>query len=147
MSIRIRPVLGVVALAAVAVTGLLTTAAAPATGSAVAAHCADRVDRRDVYVPRILSPRAGEVWRSGERVEVTWDVSDPPRQITNRTGSVLLRVGERTLDCPVLAEDFDILRGHVEVTVPNVPPGDDYRIVLFGDSGNFSEPFTITSEP
>ncbi|MER8102813.1 GPI anchored serine-threonine rich family protein [Kitasatospora sp. NPDC094016] len=142
------PVLGVVALAAAAMPSLLATvpARAQAAAPAVAAHSAERTSRRDVYVPRILSPRAGAVWRVGERVDVTWDVSDPPAQITNRTGSIALRVGGVTLLDRVLASDFDILLGRMEVTVPDVPPGDDYRVVLSGDSGNWSEPFTITSD-
>ncbi|WP_371515279.1 Ser-Thr-rich GPI-anchored membrane family protein [Kitasatospora sp. NBC_01300] len=146
MRIWNRPVLGVVALAAAAMPSLLATVPAQAAGPAVAAHSAERASRRDVYVPRILSPRAGALWRVGERVEVTWDVSDPPAQITNRTGSIALRAGGVTLLDRVLARDFDILLGRMEVTVPDVPPGDDYRVVLSGDSGNWSEPFTIASD-
>jgi hypothetical protein len=33
--------------------------------------------------------------------------------------------------------------GTIDVTVPRVKDGDDYQIVLFGDSGNFSPKFTI----
>ncbi|KAL0954151.1 hypothetical protein HGRIS_005288 [Hohenbuehelia grisea] len=43
----------------------------------------------------------------------------------------------------VLANGFDILNGVQEITVPAVTPGDDYSIVLFGDSGNFSPAFAI----
>ncbi|MFJ3221146.1 GPI anchored serine-threonine rich family protein [Kitasatospora sp. NPDC086801] len=146
MRIWNRPILGVVALAAAAMPSLLATVPAQATGPAVATHSTERTSRRDVFVPRILSPRAGTVWRTGERVDVTWDVSDPPTQITNRTGLIALRVGDVTLLDRILASDFDILLGRVEVTVPDVPPGDDYRVVLSGDSGNWSEPFTITSD-
>lgn len=43
----------------------------------------------------------------------------------------------------ILAENFSILLGRIEVTVPWVEDGSDYQIVLFGDSGNFSPTFTI----
>ncbi|OCH85233.1 hypothetical protein OBBRIDRAFT_740243 [Obba rivulosa] len=48
------------------------------------------------------------------------------------------------LDHP-LAEDVDLTRGHVEIQVPSVTPGDDYIVVLFGDSGNRSPRFTIAA--
>lgn len=44
----------------------------------------------------------------------------------------------------ILAEGFDIRLGRFEITVPWVVQGDDYSLVLFGDSGNWSENFTIT---
>lgn len=28
--------------------------------------------RRDVWSPEIISPKAGDVWRAGDRVQVTW---------------------------------------------------------------------------
>jgi len=62
-----------------------------------------------------------------------------------------------------LAKGFDILDGKLPVTVPKVVPGDDWSIVcewkcswrhlslisslaVFGDSGNWSEDFTIKAE-
>jgi hypothetical protein len=42
----------------------------------------------------------------------------------------------------ILAKDFDPRSGSVKVTVPWVVD-DQYSIVLFGDSGNDSEDFTI----
>lgn len=60
-----------------------------------------------------------------------------------------------------LKDNFDILLGSIEITVPQVEDGDDYRIVceylsvqsllnqswtpllVFGDSGNWSPPFSI----
>jgi len=44
----------------------------------------------------------------------------------------------------ILADKFDILLGRITVQVPWVVDGDDYQLVLFGDSGNFSPQFTIT---
>ncbi|KJA24372.1 hypothetical protein HYPSUDRAFT_200596 [Hypholoma sublateritium FD-334 SS-4] len=43
-----------------------------------------------------------------------------------------------------LASGFNLTDGSVQITVPNVPPRDDYLIVLFGDSGNTSPAFSIT---
>ncbi|KIL66222.1 hypothetical protein M378DRAFT_75513 [Amanita muscaria Koide BX008] len=100
---------------------------------------------RDVYVPPILTPKAGDVWVIGEKRTVTWDTSNPPQSITNKIGEIYLREGDTTfLDSP-LAQGFDILLGTMEVTVPNVTPGNDYMIVLMGDSGNWSPPFSIVS--
>lgn len=101
-------------------------------------------EKRDVYVPPITYPTAGVVWNSGEEQTVTWDTSNPPKQITNKIGRVMLRKGD--LSTPlVLAGNFDILKGHIKVKVPQVISGDDYSLVLFGDSGNFSPKFTINS--
>ncbi|KAF9454404.1 hypothetical protein P691DRAFT_808542 [Macrolepiota fuliginosa MF-IS2] len=108
-----------------------------------AAPTAD-VEKRDVFVPPILSPKQGDVWKSGQTREVTWDVSNPPAQITNGIGRIMLRKGN--LSTPlILAANFDILKGKIKVKVPLVIDGDDYSLVLFGDSGNFSPPFTIDS--
>ncbi len=65
-------------------------------------------------------------------------------------------------DVADLVKGFSILDGKVELTVPDVEPGNDYRIVcayypsllyggrvadvymiVFGDSGNWGETFTI----
>ncbi|KAI0351551.1 hypothetical protein OH77DRAFT_1439225 [Trametes cingulata] len=100
------------------------------------------LEKRDVYVPPVLYPHSGTVWYKGQRHNVTWDVSDPPVNITNKVGMILLRKGDITTPL-ILAQGFDILAGRTEVTVPWVLEGDDYSVVLFGDSGNFSEEFTI----
>ncbi|THH18121.1 hypothetical protein EW146_g2815 [Bondarzewia mesenterica] len=99
---------------------------------------------RDVYVPAVLYPHRGTVWKVGNHHNVTWDVSNPPAQITNSIGSIYLRKGELTDMNHTLASGFSILLGRIEVQVPDVVPGIDYSIVLFGDSGNFSPRFTIT---
>ncbi|KAK0202478.1 hypothetical protein DFS33DRAFT_1384833 [Desarmillaria ectypa] len=98
---------------------------------------------RDVYVPPVVLPGSGSVWAVGSTQTVTWDASKPPGQITNPTGSIRLRKANKTLPL-ILAEGFSILDGKAQVTVPSVEPGNDYRIVLFGDSGNWGTPFTIT---
>jgi len=100
------------------------------------------LELRDVYVPPVLYPDQGTVWVVGEQQHVIWDISNPPVNITNKIGQILLRKGN--LSTPViLADNFDILLGEIEVTVPWVLDGDDYQVVLFGDSGNFSPTFTI----
>ncbi|PBK99802.1 hypothetical protein ARMGADRAFT_1008289 [Armillaria gallica] len=101
---------------------------------------------RDVYAPPVTSPNVSTVWTVNTTQTVTWDTSNPPAQITNRLGSIRLRKGDSTLPL-VLADGFDILLGKFEVTVPWVTEGDDYVIVLFGDSGNWSPEFTITGGP
>ena len=104
------------------------------------------IEARDVYVPRILYPTAGVVWKAGSTQTVTWDTSNPPAQITNRRGKIVLAKGDRLIGLAnPLARDFDILRGSQKITLPkNLVPADDYSVVLFGDSGNNSPRFTIT---
>ncbi|ESK95823.1 hypothetical protein Moror_12435 [Moniliophthora roreri MCA 2997] len=101
--------------------------------------------KRDVFVPPVLYPHAETVWRVGDLHNVTWDTSNPPAQITNQNGSIVLaKNGRLLLNNPgYLAKGFPILNGRQEIQVPNVEPGDDYTIVVFGDSGNHGERFTI----
>ncbi|KAJ7277492.1 hypothetical protein C8J57DRAFT_1466028 [Mycena rebaudengoi] len=98
----------------------------------------------DVFVPRILTPAAGTVWESFQRQNVTWDTSNVPSTISNR-GFILLASDGREFPF-ILALDFDLRAGFVELTVPHVIAGSDYQIVLFGDSGNLSPKFTINSD-
>ncbi|TFK75403.1 hypothetical protein BDN72DRAFT_516476 [Pluteus cervinus] len=101
------------------------------------------VSTRDVFVPPVLTPAEGAVWPIGSTQTVTWDVTNPPKQITNPVGRILLRQGGLTTNI-TLASGFDILLGTIDVTVPDVTPDSDYAIVLFGDSGNFSPDFIIS---
>ncbi|KAF8893774.1 hypothetical protein BD779DRAFT_1797777 [Infundibulicybe gibba] len=103
------------------------------------------ITKRDVFVPPITSPENGDAWVVGQTVQVTWDTSNAPTQITNPKGKIYLRKAEMTLLNVVLAEGFDILLGAINVTVPAVAPDSDYRVVLMGDSGNFSPFFSISS--
>ncbi|KIY50335.1 hypothetical protein FISHEDRAFT_17692, partial [Fistulina hepatica ATCC 64428] len=98
---------------------------------------------RDVFVPKIFTPSQGDAWVVGQKYNVTWDTSTAPSQITNTNGRIFLRKGDKTLTNEPLAQDFDILLGHYEVATPAVTPGDDYRVVLFGNSGNWSPQFSI----
>ncbi|KAF7795318.1 hypothetical protein EIP86_006474 [Pleurotus ostreatoroseus] len=100
---------------------------------------------RDVYAPPITYPHAGTVWTVGQRHNVTWDTTNPPKQITNSIGQIILaKNGIEDWSAP-LAANFSILLGRIEVTVPDVESGTDYSLVLFGDSGNYSPEFTITN--
>ncbi|KAH7888669.1 hypothetical protein F5I97DRAFT_1804350 [Phlebopus sp. FC_14] len=98
---------------------------------------------RDVWAPPITSPTSTTVWTVGGNYTVTWDASHPPSQITNPEGKVYLRKGNATQANPI-AQGFQLSAGQVSVTVPSgTEPGDDWRVVLFGDSGNWSPVFTI----
>ncbi|OBZ69161.1 hypothetical protein A0H81_10914 [Grifola frondosa] len=100
------------------------------------------LEKRDVYDPPVLYPHNGTVWYSGQRHNVTWYVETPHLNVTNHYGQIMLRKGNLTTPL-ILASEFDLFDGRVEVTVPWVLPADDYRVVVFGDSGNWSPTFTI----
>ncbi|GLB45478.1 hypothetical protein LshimejAT787_2300380 [Lyophyllum shimeji] len=107
---------------------------------------------RDVFSPHITSPNEKSVWPVGTKQTVTWETDNipPDSQLTNPNGKVVLgHLGPTgglnlMLDNP-LAQDFKLRVGQVEITVPDVPPRSDYIVVLFGDSGNASPAFAITS--
>ncbi|KAL4243041.1 hypothetical protein ABKN59_010919 [Abortiporus biennis] len=109
------------------------------------------LNEKDVFVPPVTAPVEGAVWKSvlcipyqsvADRSPISRDTSSAPVNITNSVGFILLR--SNGITTPVLlADNFSILQGQVEVTVPSVLTRDDYSIVLFGDSGNFSPDFTI----
>ncbi|KAK0216664.1 hypothetical protein EDD85DRAFT_894629 [Armillaria nabsnona] len=103
--------------------------------------------RRDIFNPPILSPSTGTTWRVNTTQTVSWDTSNPPDLITGRNfSSIRLTKGDRQLPV-VLADKFDILLGKIKVVVPWVTEGDDYTIILFGDSGNWSKKFSIKGGP
>ncbi|KAH9942898.1 hypothetical protein B0H21DRAFT_749420 [Amylocystis lapponica] len=99
---------------------------------------------RDVFVPPITSPTNETVWVVGQQYNVTWNTSNAPVDITNKMGRVVLATNYLQDYENPLASNFSILDGWVTVTAPNVTTGNDYTIVLFGDSGNYSPNFTIT---
>ncbi|KAG7088281.1 hypothetical protein E1B28_012294 [Marasmius oreades] len=109
----------------------------------------DNLLSRDVYSPRITSPARGTVWMVGYNATITWDTSNPPQHITNAIGEIVLghlneNDSNEHLDLGhPLAEGFDLRSGTVTVKVPEVKPGENYFVVLFGDSGNTSPPFSI----
>ncbi|KAJ7928070.1 hypothetical protein B0H13DRAFT_2229156 [Mycena leptocephala] len=100
---------------------------------------------RDVFSPPVLYPGNGTVWRIGERHNVTWDLAHAPAHITNNIGMIILVRNHTLLDLEhPLAHGFDIRTATHEIVVPNVDPGHDYQILVFGDSGNTGAKFTIT---
>lgn len=130
---------------------LLTSIAALTTSSLIQAAPTpqgseiENIAPRDVWAPTVLYPRSMIVWKTGYRHNVTWDTSSRPDQITNPVGQIQLRKDGVTLPA-VLAQDFQLTDGRVEITVPYVEPGSGYQIVLLGDSGNFSPEFMIATE-
>ncbi|KAI0658746.1 hypothetical protein C8Q70DRAFT_989867 [Cubamyces menziesii] len=109
-----------------------------------AALPAAEMEKRAVFTPPVTYPHAGTVWYVGQTHNVTWDTADAPANITDRFGGrIQLREGDTTFPI-ILADDFDVLLGRIEVVVPWVLPGDDYSLVFFGDSGDFSAEFTIS---
>ncbi|KAF8895152.1 hypothetical protein BD779DRAFT_1668489 [Infundibulicybe gibba] len=98
---------------------------------------------RDVFVPPVLTPCEGAIWKIGSQQNVTWNVTEPPKMITNRKGMIVLSYGGRLNLTHPLATNFDILDGNRIVEVPDVKPGDDYKVVVFGDSGNSGQRFSI----
>jgi len=129
----------------------LTTLLVSAFALLVSPASAIPIEVRDVFVPPILTPDAATVWTVGSLQNVTWSTADAPTQITNGKGMVVLaRDGLMFTDeagglNDPLASGFDILLGQIEIQVPDVEPGSDYQIVLFGDSGNSSPEFTISA--
>ncbi|TFK37253.1 hypothetical protein BDQ12DRAFT_685562 [Crucibulum laeve] len=97
----------------------------------------------DVFVPPVLTPTAGTIWKVGTQQTVTWDVSNPPVHITNAIGEILMSKGGVTIPNLTIASNFSILLGTINVQVPNLAAGNDYRVILFGDSGNTSPAFSI----
>ncbi|KAK0442658.1 hypothetical protein EV421DRAFT_571007 [Armillaria borealis] len=114
---------------------------------AAAASASVTPTRRDIFTPPITSPSTGTVWTVKTIQNVTWDTSNPPSPITDRNrSSIRLIKGGGQLPV-VLADQFDILLGSIEVQVPWVIEGDDYALVLFGNSGNRGKSFTIIGGP
>ncbi|KAF8158541.1 hypothetical protein B0H34DRAFT_656283 [Crassisporium funariophilum] len=100
---------------------------------------------RDVFVPPVISPNNKSTWKIGSTQTVKWDVTHPPKQITN-TGVqiILVKAGKLDMEHP-LAVGKNVMEGSLSVTVPKVAPGSDYQVLVFGDSGNTGEFFTITA--
>ncbi|KAH6916188.1 hypothetical protein BKA70DRAFT_1216420 [Coprinopsis sp. MPI-PUGE-AT-0042] len=117
-----------------------------ALGAPIIPRDVEAIEARDVYAPPVLKPDSSSTWVIGTTETVVWDVSSPPAQITNKIGRIVLRDVKTELlllDNP-LASGFDILIGSIPVTVPDVAPG-LYQAVVFGDSGNWGEPFEIVA--
>ncbi|KAN0127597.1 hypothetical protein V8E53_014575 [Lactarius tabidus] len=110
-----------------------------------------QITKRDVWVPPIIEPSSGTVWQTDTDVTVTWDTSNPPQDISNPQGTILLGfylangTGGENLDVDhPLAQGFLLTDGEVTFPLPStIEPGYNYIIALIGDSGNVSPEFTI----
>ncbi|KAG5716643.1 hypothetical protein E4T56_gene16376 [Termitomyces sp. T112] len=105
--------------------------------------------RRTVYNPKITSPVETTTWNVGHQAVVTWDLHDIPKESWKQKSMIVLGWVEQgnlnehlDLDHP-LAKDFELSDRRATITVPNVPPKDNYIVVVFGDSGNRSPAFSI----
>ncbi|KAM5534991.1 hypothetical protein V8D89_011364 [Ganoderma adspersum] len=135
-----------------AVLSVLAAATAAVSAAPAKVFNSNDVGKVDlVFRPDITAPVAGAVWNTGTIQTITWDTSDIPTEALNQTGLVLLGYiedGDMSEHLDVqhpLASRFPITDGSVNITVPEVDTRDDYVIVLFGDSGNTSPKFTITT--
>ncbi|KAF9031749.1 hypothetical protein BJ165DRAFT_1396949 [Panaeolus papilionaceus] len=120
--------------------------------SSAVAHVSPSLVRRIPVSPLIIKPDASSVWVVGSVQTVTWETNNfpPDSQINNPIGQVFLgrsytqEWGLRLNRSHPLAKGFNIRDGSVQITVPDVPPLDDYLIVLFGNADNASPSFSIT---
>ncbi|ESK90214.1 hypothetical protein Moror_7728 [Moniliophthora roreri MCA 2997] len=101
--------------------------------------------RRDIWNPKIISPDENTVWVLGTKVNVTWDTSDAPELISGGS-AIQLNKADVPTDLPYLLQGFDLRVGWVEIDVPQVNPGNDYSITLFGSSGNRSKKFGVSAQ-
>lgn len=127
-----------------------TVASFVALASAVVpamAFNAESLNARLVYDPKILYPTGNTKWKVGERVNVTWNANDMPRQFRDYKGTIRLGHIESGSSnehlANTLADGFKLSEGNVTFTVPKVETRHDYIVVLMGDSGNRSPKFTI----
>ncbi|KAE9405710.1 hypothetical protein BT96DRAFT_972372 [Gymnopus androsaceus JB14] len=123
--------------------------------SSVHASPVSPIQKRDVFTPPITYPTNTTVWNKERCIMLLVgpdstrcrDISGAPVNITNRFGGrIQLRAGGLTTPL-ILADSFDVLLGTYPVTVPWVISGDDFQLVFFGDSGDFSAEFTINGVP
>ncbi|KIM89031.1 hypothetical protein PILCRDRAFT_812920 [Piloderma croceum F 1598] len=100
------------------------------------------------YNPTITSPQADDVWTAGMNQTVTWETGTLPAAVRNYKGKLVLGhpsdVSENLdIDHP-LATGFKYRDGKVTFTLPkNVTNRNDYKVYLFGNSGNGSPEFSI----
>lgn len=122
---------------------ILATVALGAVSQVVYAAPAE-LETRDVWDPRMTYPTKGTVWESGKTYTVKWETKDAPVNITGggNDGRITLRSGD--FETPILlAWNVHLRDGHAKVKVPEVYTASDYSLVLWGDSGNWGQQFTI----
>ncbi|KDQ27028.1 hypothetical protein PLEOSDRAFT_1043604 [Pleurotus ostreatus PC15] len=108
------------------------------------------LERRIVWNPEITQPNRRTLWNRNTTATISWNASAIPKGAYEQKGKVVLGWlnpnlggGEHLNIEHPLAHGFNLRDGHVQITVPQVAPRDDYIVVLFGDSGNASPNFSI----
>ncbi|KIJ39673.1 hypothetical protein M422DRAFT_49531 [Sphaerobolus stellatus SS14] len=98
-----------------------------------------------VFDPPITFPTPGSTFTRGQTITVTWDTSGIPVGTPNQGQIILLRlIGSGENHVSDLASGFLLTSGSVQITWPtDVPPGNNYALNLFGDSGNVYGPYTL----
>ncbi|KAI0768678.1 hypothetical protein BD413DRAFT_91183 [Trametes elegans] len=102
----------------------------------------------------IKMPAAGDVWKVGRTETVQWRLNfEPPADAAD--GKLFLSyVGEdvdgdhHTTNKPI-AEGITLKDGSLDILVPNVKPGEQYRLTLFSGESAItkpSQPFSITQQ-
>ncbi|KIJ35604.1 hypothetical protein M422DRAFT_49118 [Sphaerobolus stellatus SS14] len=98
-----------------------------------------------VFDPPITFPTPGSTFTRGQTITVTWNTSSIPPGTLNEGLIVLARPidgNENPLE--TLVTGFLLTSGSVQITWPtDVPAGNNYGLVLFGDSGNLFAPYTL----
>ncbi|KIJ36768.1 hypothetical protein M422DRAFT_100412, partial [Sphaerobolus stellatus SS14] len=103
----------------------------------------------DAFVPPIIEPNTDTVWYVGETANVldyNRDTTDTPDQISNGAAIELRNTNIYVYAPRILAENFDLYEGYQPVLVPDdgsITTRNDWQIVLFGDSSNVSDDFSI----
>ncbi|KXN91422.1 hypothetical protein AN958_00684 [Leucoagaricus sp. SymC.cos] len=114
--------------------------------SQVGAGPIQRRKNLDVWRPTILQPTADSVWTAGAQKLVSWNTDNAPASISNQ-GHVVLKTIPNNTDTVSqwrhLAGPFNLTIGQINVTVPNDVITGEYKIILFGDSGNESPAFKV----
>jgi len=115
--------------------------------ASVSAASALPVSSRDVWDPAIFTPTSETLWYIGQEYTVTWNTSNPPQEVTDVYGRLYLTQGDSGQAGPTLAQGFPLSDGEVSITVPDVQPALNWKVVLMGDSGDYSAEFRIESAP
>ncbi|KAH9028349.1 hypothetical protein EDB85DRAFT_1892527 [Lactarius pseudohatsudake] len=130
-------------------TALISALVLAVSTTATPVHVAERGELI-VVSPTVTSPTENATWPILSQQLVTWDTSKIPPSGRNNIGRILLGYLEDNDPSEhlywELASGFLITVGFQNVTVPNVPPQNNYVIALFGDSGNLSPEFSIVKE-
>ncbi|KAJ8469954.1 hypothetical protein ONZ45_g16712 [Pleurotus djamor] len=135
-------------LAIFALTTLLPSLVVGLSATNSSASPKNALQERTVYSPPILEPTHGTVWKPHSHVTVRWNANGIPKNASPK-GKLVLGWQDHpggsehlNLSHP-LASGIDLRKGMTTVIAPEVAPGNNYIVALFGDSGNISPSFTI----